>query len=50
MNRQYYFCSKCVIDFFARLLETKKLLREENVDFNLRGKENVIQASLTGEK
>jgi len=40
MDPQYYFSSEFVRFFFARLLEIKKiLLKEENVDFNIKDKE-----------
>jgi len=41
MNPQYYFSSWCVRFFFARLLREG----EENVDFSIRDKKNVIQTS-----
>jgi len=52
MDPQYYFSSNCVrLLVFVRLLEIKKtVLREKNVDFNIRGKKNVNHASLRGVK
>jgi len=50
VNPQYYFSLECVwFSFFNKLIEIKKhLLRDEIVDFNIRGVKNIIQASFKG--
>jgi len=44
-----FFFIFCVLDFCWWIIRNKKiLLKEENLNFNIRGVKNVLQASLRG--